>query len=303
MLGAGLQVVDPVAGAPDRYAALLRFVSDDLASWTYAGVFHHVPVPDPAADVDIDTGEMWECPAYAVIPGDDGEDVSVLIVCPWYRTPFPSMTIALLADRAGDQLVQRSAHLLEDGDALYAPSLLHAPDGRILLWGWVRELRDAGEAAAAGWSGALTFPRRLSIRDGALAMWPVAELDALRAEAVEVTAEGFALPVGAEVMLAGSAAAVTLVSGDVELVLRLEPKVGQASVGEFTLAAEPDAADGTSWLRVVVDGSVVEAYTSAGRTATTRTYPADHVGWTARIEGDSSAVRAWTLRADAGLPS
>lgn len=301
LVGAGLVVVDP-GGGPDRYAAVLRFVSVDLAHWTYAGVFHHLPVPAPGTTPD--TGEMWECPAYAEIPDATGDLVSVLIVCGWYRTSFPASAIALLADRAGDALTQRSATLLEDGDALYAPSLLHAPAGRVLLWGWVRELRDLSESAAVGWTGALTFPRELTIRDGALASWPVAELDALRSAEVPVSDNGFTLPVAAEILVEGNAGPVTvhLQSGTTELTIGLDPISGQARVGDFVLDAEPTAPGGQSWLRVFVDGSVIEAFTSAGRAATTRTYPVDHTGWTVRVEGASSSVHAWNLRGPALLP-
>lgn len=300
ILGAGLEVVDPGDG-PDRYAAVLRFVSNDLESWTYAGVFHHLPVPTPGTVPD--TGEMWECPAYAEIPDGTGELVSVLIVCGWYRTPFPARAIALLSRRSGDELRQYTSLFLEDGDALYAPSLLHAPDGRVLLWGWIQERRDISESVAAGWTGALTFPRELTIRDGALAPWPVAELDALRAAPVPVTEEKFTIPVAAEVLVDGNAGPVTvhLRSGSTDLTFGLDPSSGQATVGAVILDAATTSIDGRPWFRVFLDGSVIEAFTSAGRASTTRTYPVGHTGWTARVEGATGSVHVWNLREPAVL--
>jgi len=301
ILGAGLEALEPGDG-PDRYAAVLRFVSDDLATWTYAGVFHHVPVPTPGSGLD--TGEMWECPAYAELPDAAGHAVSVLIVCPWNRTSFPARAVALLVVRNGDALTQHAASLLEDGDALYAPSVLHAPDGRVLLWGWVRELRDLSESVAAGWTGALTFPRELTIRNGALASWPVAELDALRAAPVPVTEEKFTIPVSAEVLVDGGAGPVTvhLRSGSTELRFALDPSSGQATVGDMVLDAATTSPGGRPWFRVFVDGSVIEAFTSAGRAATTRTYPIEHAGWAARVEGAIGSVHVWNLRGPALLP-
>jgi beta-fructofuranosidase len=294
LLGAGLDVAEPGDG-PARYAAVLRFTSNDLADWSYAGVFHHLPVPADGATPD--TGEMWECPAYAEIPDADGRVVSVLIVCGWYRTSFPARAIALLADRSGDVLIQRAAMFLEDGDALYAPSVLHAPDGRVLLWGWIRELRDLSESVAAGWTGALTFPRELTIRDGALASWPVAELDLLRSSPIRVTDDEFAVPGAVELLVDGSAGsvAVHLRSGSTELTLRLDTDADRATVGDVDLDAATSPAGGRPWLRVFVDGSVVEAFTSAGRAVTTRTYPRNHAGWTARVEGATRSVHAWKL--------
>jgi beta-fructofuranosidase len=294
LLGAGLDVVEPGDGAA-RYAAVLRFTSDDLDRWTYAGVFHHLPVP--AAGTTPDTGEMWECPAYAEIPDAEGNLVSVLIICGWYRTSFPARAIALLADRSGDLLTQRAATFLEDGDALYAPSVLHAPDGRVLLWGWIRELRDLSESVAAGWTGALTFPREVTIRDGSLASWPAAELDLLRSAAIDVADDTFAVPVAVELLLDGHAGPVTvhLHSGSTELTLRLDTDTRRAAVGDVELDAATSSVDGRPWLRVFVDGSVLEAFTSAGRAVTTRTYPRHHAGWTARVEGATGAVHAWNL--------
>lgn len=301
ILGAGLDVVDPGDG-PDRYAAVLRFVSDDLAHWTYVSVFHHLPVPPPGSSPD--TGEMWECPAYAEIPDGSGRLVSVLIVCGWYRTSFPARANVLLAGRDGDMLTQHASLHLEDGDALYAPSLLQAPDGRVVLWGWVRELRDIAESVAVGWTGALTFPRELTIRDGALASWPVAELDALRSAEVIVTDDTFTLPVAAEVLVDGGHGPVTvhLTSGTTEVKIGLDPTSKQARVAEFDLDASTTSTDGSPWLRVFLDGSVIEAFTSAGRAATTRTYPTHHTGWTVRIEGASSSVHAWNLSGPALVP-
>ncbi len=301
LLGAGLDVVDPADG-PDRYAAVLRFVSDDLADWTYAGVFHHLPVPSPGSTPD--TGEMWECPAYAEIPDGTGRLVSVLIVCGWYRTSFPARANVLLAERSGDVLTQHGSMNLEDGDALYAPSLLHAPDGRVLLWGWIRELRDLSASVAAGWTGALTYPREVTMRNGALASWPAAELDALRSKELPVTDASLTLPVAAEVLVDGGHGPVTvhLASGATALTITLDPTSREATVGEFVMDASTTSADGRPWLRVFLDGSVIEAFTSAGRSATTRIYPTHHTGWTARIEGTTTSVHAWTSNGPALTP-
>lgn len=301
ILGAGLEVVEP-GGGPDRYAAVLRFVSNDLESWTYAGVFHHLPVPPAGSSPD--TGEMWECPAYAEIPDAEGNLVSVLIVCGWHRTPFPARAIALLSRRSGEELKQYASLFLDDGDALYAPSLQYAPDGRVLLWGWIQERRDISESVGAGWTGALTFPRELTIRNKELASWPVAELDALRAAPVAVTEEKFTIPVAAEIHIDGNAGPVTvhLRSGSTDQSFGLDPTSGQATVGDTVLDAATTSIDGRPWFRVFLDGSVIEAFTSAGRAATTRTYPGAHTGWTVRIEGAIGSVHVWNLRGPALLP-
>jgi beta-fructofuranosidase len=157
---------------------------------------------------------------------------------------------------------------------------------------------------AVGWTGALSFPRELTIRNGALASWPVAELDALRSTEVIVTEATFTIPAAAEVLVDGGHGAVTvhLTSGTTEVRIALDPTSMQAQVGDVDLDSSTTLPDGRPWLRVFLDGSVIEAFTSAGRAATTRTYPVGHTGWTVRIEGASSAVHAWNLSGPALVP-
>ena len=73
------------------------------------------------------------------------------------------------------------------GRDFYAPQIVALED-RALLWGWANEGpgrdgrrgRSQDEIDAAGWAGVLTFPRELSVVDGALAVSPAPEIDAYR---------------------------------------------------------------------------------------------------------------------------
>jgi beta-fructofuranosidase len=138
---------------------------------------------------------------------------------------------------------------LDTGAAFYAPQAA-TTDDRVLLWGWICELRDDAEAAAAGWAGALTHPRELAVHDGRLISRPAAELAALI---------GPELPASESIT---TSAFLVRLSGP-----------GSLSLDGAEIIRTDRAAD------VWVDGSVVECYPESGISHTTRGYPAAGSGW------------------------
>jgi beta-fructofuranosidase len=67
-----------------------------------------------------------------------------------------------------------------DHGAYYAPKSQLDAKGNRILWGWITETRPQAEYAAAGWSGMMSLPRRLSIANGQLVMEPAPEIASLR---------------------------------------------------------------------------------------------------------------------------
>lgn len=288
-VGAGLE-----SASGHRVAAVLAYAaSDPTGPYAFDGLLHHREAPadrsilDPATAPD--TGEMWECPAYArMIDFGSGADVDLLIVSAWYRQGPAAYPLALLSRPGSFAAGESSARRLDDGDALYAPSLVTAPDGRVLLWGWVQEKRGADELAEAGWAGSLSLPRELTVVGGDLHVHPAFELDALRAERLTppsgaASAEPFSTGTAVDLLLTANRAdatevALTLTSGTVTLQVTADPAAGTARVaGHEVMLCR--SADSELRLRIMVDGSVLEAFTGAGRSVTARTYPAGHRGW------------------------
>lgn len=311
LMGAGLE-----SDSGQRRAAVLRFRGDDpAATFAYDGVLHHRRAGGGAAE-PADTGEMWECPAMArPIERGSGRESELLIVSSWYREAGTAYPVAMLsAGRAFGETADGGAEdemlcrRLDDGDAFYAPSLTTAPDGRIVLWGWATERRPQEDWMAGGWAGSLTFPRELTVEDGDVHMVPAAELDALRLDRLTPPA-GLAGPgelattAQAELLLTGEPgcgpAAVTLTSAETVLVVSTErvavdhETVAVVDGHRMTLARPGDR---EVRLRVLLDGSVVEAFTGAGRAVTTRTYPVGHTGWDVSVTlGEGWRLDAWTL--------
>lgn len=115
--------------------------------------------------------------------------------------------------------------------------------------------------AGAGWSGALTFPRELSVADGRLISTPAAELGRLRGAALrtqdQITARAFEI--------------------NVECGLRLS-LVGRA--GQDQLVDEPGR------VRALIDGSMIEVFGHERTPKTLRAYPDAETSWLVESAGD-----------------
>ncbi|WP_272896810.1 hypothetical protein [Nesterenkonia sp. PF2B19] len=139
--------------------------------------------------------DIWECPQLVRLTGTE---TWALVVSRWHRRPDGGHelgdTQALLleiedaapADAAPHgapttvptpRIVGTSA--VDDGPSFYAPQVLAEPD-RALMIGWARERRAQELSDAAGWSGLLTWPRVLTLQDGALVSRPAPECEGWR---------------------------------------------------------------------------------------------------------------------------
>lgn len=142
----------------------LLYTSRDLIHWEYQ---HPLCVGDGT------TGEMWECPDFFPLG-----DKHVLLV-----SSLPTRSVlAFVGDYRDGVFHPERMRPLDGGDCFYAPQTLLDNRSRRILFGWLQETRSAEEQDAAGWSGALSLPRELSLGDGdTLHVTPLSELASLRA--------------------------------------------------------------------------------------------------------------------------
>ncbi len=267
--------------------AVLLYGCDDLRSWRYLGPL--VDATDPVARVSA-AADVWECPQLALVDGQ-----WVLVVSLWVDKTLRG-TAYLVGDLApdGDGLTFRPSHggLVDHGSAFYAPAVLVEED-RVLLWGWAWEDRAEELAAAAGWAGALTWPRVLTLHpDGRLLSTPAPELHALRA-----THTRFSISGGERIPLPAGAV-------DIELMVRTR-EAGPVTlrIGDVTghLVLEVDAEEaGLLGIRVVIDGSLVEVYVGGGQTFTERRYPIPDGSWQLCVEGAGELTVEATVHRLAG---
>jgi beta-fructofuranosidase len=294
----------------ERGAALL-YESSDLADWRYRGPFF-------ADGSGADGWTGWECPQYAAF-GDRG----VLVVSLWDAVAGPRGTRVYVGEEQAGRFTPTGHRPLDHGPDLYAPALLHAPDGRRLLWGWSWEARDQEWSREAGWAGVLTVPRELSLaEDGTVRQQPATELLGYRGrKLVHATGWSAADDLGA-VGTAFDLTARVRPHSDAPCGLRLEtaagehldivvdPVAGELVVDRDHASLDPRARTGRYAVplsgprnpvgfRAIVDGSIVEVFLDSGESLTVRCYPTGPAPWRLRtVGGPDHVVDVWEL--DAG---
>lgn len=257
------------AGSMGGRPKVLLYRCDDLTVWTELEPL--LTADDPIA-ADVAPANIWECPNLFRI-----DDRWVLLLSLW-RFVDDRYVLAgvrhllgeLTPTQGGLRFVVASGGLVDDGPTFYAPQVLVEPD-RVLMWGWAWEgaARGLDEIEAAGWAGALTFPREVYLREGALAFRPAAELSRLRQEPI---------PWQPEVEFRAGAFEIEA-TGPVRL------RISAGGVGDLVVGTEGPA-------RILVDHSIVETFADGGVT-TSRVYPSAESGWA--IEGSSHQVQIWRL--------
>ncbi len=159
------------SGERGKGGCVLLYRSQDLRRWEYLHpLASGIPNGKQAAN-PCDSGEMWECPDFFALDKVHYLHYSTEDKVIWTTGDYDAGAHTYTARREG---------VLDHG-AYYAPKSFLAPDGRRILWGWIRETRPEAEFAAAGWAGCMSLPRVLSIgAQGQLEMHPAAEVLKLR---------------------------------------------------------------------------------------------------------------------------
>lgn len=276
------------SGFEHKGGAVLLYRSKDTRWWEYLhplaeGTWNGQMVSNPVA-----SGEMWECPDFFPLG-----DKHVLIYSTehhvyWHVGSFDKRELRFHSERTG----------LLDCGAYYAPKSMLDGKNRRILWGWVQETRSQDELKAAGWAGAISLPRVLTLgSDNALQMEVPSEFASLRVGSSSI--EG---PLSSEELT--SALSKTVIrnrAGEVicrfkpsqsvgcRLELRLQTHNGAATlfvmncgaagssssvtVGDQVLPLSPDR-NGISTVNIWIDGSVTETFIDRKQVVTTRCYAA-----------------------------
>ncbi|GAA2752792.1 glycoside hydrolase family 32 protein [Amnibacterium kyonggiense] len=293
-----------VVGAGDerRVGSTRLYRSEDLETWTFEGLRASAV---RGAIAEVDTGDMWECPQLVRLDGED-----VLLIASWSEEVGIGQVLSVRGlERRGASDEELVVRRLDAGSNFYASSAMRESPHGALVWGWVTEGRTDAAAETAGWSGTISLPRVVRLGpDGSVLSAPVPAVDSLRQEELSGTS-GTEVGAQLEVLVAlpdgvASARAVLAFSADERLVIELDRDAGEVRIdrseasvleGSHGGVTRISAAFGdTAEVRLFLDGSVVETFTSGGRVATTRVYPAAPPPW--RLEHDGTAdVRLWRL--------
>jgi beta-fructofuranosidase len=285
---------------------LLEFRSTDLRHWDFVGVFMS------AAATGL-PGPMWECPDLFECGGRWFVVFSVFErhghAGAWY--------VEGVFDGGRFQPLSRGR--FDVGSRWYAPQSFSTPDGRRVVFGWLREHRDELPEGEQSRVGVMSLPRELFAGPGGqLGMAPVTELRSLRTRALvpaepAVTGESRTLrasrPCQAlEVEIAGAEGPISVEllgpGGDLVIGAVIDGDESEVStVRRLPTASGAPRAGTPRTARLVYDGGICEIFDGAGQTRSEIFYSRPPVQSVAvrhlRGQADlgvTDQVRAWELK-------
>ncbi len=300
------------AQTPEKKGRVIVYKSDNAVSgYEFAG---ELSVPGYE-----DLGIMWECPSIEHIDGKD-----VLIFCPQHlslpgRGGSQNHNTYLVGKMDWDKLVflpEGKLEFLDFGFDFYAAACA-AGTGRHILSAWMGLPDVTYPTDEEEWSGCLTLPRELSVKNGRLIQKPVKELESLRKEEIEAGAgdyENVKLPKAAELLIKtdaeeGSGFSMRLFAG----------KDGQGGLSVSYDASEKkleidrsgmdivfNESEGPSRklqlsaalseLRVFIDSSSVEIFVNDGEAVfTSRVFSTEHEKYL-RTDRGKAEIKIWSLK-------
>ncbi len=279
------------AGYEGGAGAVRHYRSPDGLTWEFVELFATLP---RTKYENFDTGEGWECPQ--ILPVDGAE---IALVGSWSEADGLGQVLAF---PLGEPLrFQR----VDDGQNFYAASVMRDSTWGPVLFGWVTEGRDADWARQAGWSGAISLPRSTWLDHGQLRVAPHPALDALRVGPPQ-SGTGAAIGAQAEIVLPEPVdGRIRLRFSDTEY-LDVQVNADTVTIDRDHASSDPRAHGGQATahdafapdagrpaLRLFLDGSILEAFTSSGRVLTPRVYPTTPPPWT--VVDAPEGTQVWQL--------
>jgi beta-fructofuranosidase len=298
------------SGIRHQGGAILLYSSPDLRHWTYLHpLLETAPTTEKSVNDNsvnpVDTGEMWECPDFFPLG-----DKHVLLISTMGRVRWKVGTYT------NRRFTPEKEGVIDWGAYYAAKSMLDAEGNRI-LWGWITETRSDADLIAAGWAGAMSLPRLLSLNsENELEMnvAPTAQqlrsahtgiatnatpaarrgiLDTLRIHnlAAELNleftpkADTFSLHLNSE-------------NGDTFATISCTNKSGSRDLRVNSVTAQLSAAPGAPLqLHLFLDGSVLEVFVNGTTALTARIYRIPSGPLRLKIEGDDALAKfdAWQL--------
>lgn len=164
-----------VVGSKDQEGSgqLALFFSENAIDWRFVKILD---------SCKREYGEMWECPDFFAL-----DETQVLIVSPQFMVADEEFhcgnnTIYFVGeyDSIKQEWKRETPCMLDYGLDFYAAQTTQAVDGRRIMLGWLQNWDNYMTPEAFTWSGMMTVPRELSVRDGHLIQNPVRELELYR---------------------------------------------------------------------------------------------------------------------------
>jgi beta-fructofuranosidase len=124
------------------------------------------------------TGTSWECPDLFLL----GDRHVLVLSLRDMDTDVRLYTAYFMGTYADHNFTPEMVKKLDYGDRyFYAPQTFLDTQSRRVMFGWIGEGRSSAAQLEAGWSGVMSLPRVLTLRDdGQVGVAPAAELEMLR---------------------------------------------------------------------------------------------------------------------------
>lgn len=262
--------------------ALYESTHPALVDWHYRGVLY---------ESTTDEVGLCECPNFLQVDGK-----WILLFSPYRPVEY------LVGDFDLESLrfVSHYRGVLDPGanressSCFYATNTAFAPDGRTILFGWIR-----GFAHGRGWNGCLALPRELHIDEqGQPRQKPAAEVALLRTrhfpvEEEVMAEENYSLPLGSSCIelsldLPRAQGAIVVEVGGGEGSVRIEVLEDEIRVNNQSVEL-PKSGDNID-LHLYLDRSVLELFAADWQLAVTQVVPAPSETPTLRITNRSHAL-------------
>jgi beta-fructofuranosidase len=219
---------------------LYEATNKDLTGWSYRGVlFTH---PDPkVANI--------ECPNFFPLDGR-----FVLVISPHGKVEYFVGDFDLKTYK----FTSKNRLLIDGSSTYYAPNCMLDPNGRRIMWGWLRGFKEG-----LGWNGCLTVPRVLGLDEsGDLLQSPVSELANLRTNESKIGVIPFepgTNSIAGDMPSTIELSAKLVCDAAASVALRVIRHASAKDTVNFT-AGELGLVGGTNDIRLFVDRSVVEVF-------------------------------------------
>lgn len=162
----------------DGSGQIALFCADTLSEWRFAGILDRS---------ENKCGKMWECPDFYPLG-----DKQVLMISPQEMEAeglefHNGNNTAFLIGRYDKEKIRferEKIQCVDYGLDFYAPQTMRTEDGRRVMIGWMQSWDNPMYPDSQPWSGMMTVPRELSLKNGRIYQRPVRELDVYRKNAV-----------------------------------------------------------------------------------------------------------------------
>jgi beta-fructofuranosidase len=293
------------SGVRGKGGMILLYSSPDLRHWRYLHPLIEGAASKLASVNPVDTGEMWECPDFFPLG-----DKHVLLISTMGKVRWKVGTYS------NQQFTPEKEGVVDWGSYYAAKTMLDA-NGRRILWGWIPESRPDAELIAAGWAGAMSLPRVLSLN-------PLNELQTVVASEIQkLRIEPLAMLTDPSSNSQGALDAVLIKNLAAEIEMQFRPGVDDSALrlysdnGDFVSisfgkqtgtrelrvnrlnATLPGVPTSPVSLHIFLDGSVLEVFANETVALTARVYQIPSGPLRLGLEGNAKllSLKAWQLKA------